>query len=320
MPLHILLGLISCNLIWALNPVAGKIMMTEFTPLQTGWMRYAVAVSTYLVFSLFSKNQSFAVPKRKIAWIWLVLFGFFPFCFTTLLNMKGLSLTRATDNALIIAMEPLMTILAARILVGERMSRIQMAGLMVAMYGFSLLSELTLSQISGGIGGSSLGNILILISLIGEACYSSFTKLLMREGPSGRMSGQSILGSGFVIGFVLLTLSLLFLGEELPVVSIFKNGISLRVLAASFYIGGLGTALTYLFWMKALERASIPSVALSLFVQPLAGALGGSLFLGETLTLSQKFGGFLILASLAVSKFTDSARKGLRSINSSSYT
>jgi len=67
---------------------------------------------------------------------------------------------------------------------------------------------------------------------------------------------------------------------------------------AMLWIGPVGTAFTYLYWMFALENLSVGSLALTLFVQPLVGAAFGSLFLGEYLTGMQWLGGVLILASV----------------------
>ncbi len=60
-------------------------------------------------------------------------------------------------------------------------------------------------------------------------------------------------------------------------------------------MGPIGTTGTYLYWLKVLPRASIPSMALTLFLQPLSGSLWGYLGLGGRLAGPQIGGAALIL-------------------------
>jgi drug/metabolite transporter (DMT)-like permease len=72
---------------------------------------------------------------------------------------------------------------------------------------------------------------------------------------------------------------------------------TLKSALALLWLGPLGTTAAYLFWIYVLARASVSSMTLTLFVQPVMGAFFGYLFLKEQLTALQLSGGALILAA-----------------------
>jgi drug/metabolite transporter (DMT)-like permease len=135
-----------------------------------------------------------------------------------------------------------------------------------------------------------LGNLLIVLSLTGEALYSPLSKKLIDRYPS-----TAVFGTSMLVGAILLSLALFFM-DGLPDFSKF----TLRSAVACFWVGPLGTAGTYFYWMLALKRAPVMAVALTLFVQPLLGWLLGAWVLGEQLSLTQSVGGVLIILSMAV--------------------
>lgn len=295
--LKTLLGLLFCNLIWSANPAFCKILINDFGPLHTAWFRYAGAFFAFLGFVIFFKcfkssqihpplvlwkfsNAQFKPSRRD--WLLISAMSFFTFCYSPLLQMLGLSFSRATDNALIIAIEPLMTVFLAWILLRERLFSQQIFAFLISIVGFFLLSGTSPQQ--------ATGNILILISLLGEASYSIFGKKLMV-----RFSPVSIFGTILTLGFFILTLFVFVLTGP-PPFQIF----TLNHLWMSLYLGALGTTASYLYWMIALREAPVASLAITLFIQPVFGALWGLLFLNEHLNWIQNFGAFLILIAILV--------------------
>ena len=79
---------------------------------------------------------------------------------------------------------------------------------------------------------------------------------------------------------------------------------------ALLWLGPFGTTLSYVFWMSALSKAPVASVALTLLVQPLFGALWGTLFLAEPFPLAKQLGGGLILAGLLLTAWQRPAEAG----------
>jgi drug/metabolite transporter (DMT)-like permease len=267
----------------------GKWLLADFAPSHTAWLRYAGAAASFWIVSLLCRSTPIIRKAQPMDWLMAVLIGATTFGLTPLLQQFGLNASRATDNALLIAMEPLMHFLLAWLMLGERITRKQLISLSLSLTGFSFLSGLgpqNLTELSGHL----LGNLLIVLSLTGEALYSPLSKKLIDRYPS-----TAVFGTSMLVGSILLSLALFFM-DGLPDFSKF----TLRSAVACFWVGPLGTAGTYFYWMLALKRAPVMAVALTLFVQPLLGWLLGAWVLGEQLSLTQSVGGVLIILSMAV--------------------
>ncbi len=281
--------------------------MAEVSPSTAAWGRYASTFLAYFVVVLFMRtplSEAFARPNRTRDGVLLLALGFMAFCFSPLTHMLGLSGTQATDSSLIIAMEPLITILLARVFLRERLSRFQILVFATAFLGFLLLSGLTPQGLGAGWSPHFGANLLLLFSLCGEAAYSVIGKPLLE-----RYAPARVFGTASLVGAACLTLAVLsvrgpgFLSEIL--------GMSAPAWLGLFWLGPLGTTATYLYWMFALRHAPVATLALTIFIQPLCGAIWGYLILGDRLTPVQTAGGLLLLGAV----FAETARHMTRRAN-----
>lgn len=296
MPIRTLVGLILCNLVWSANPVAGKALLTDFSPGEAAWLRYFSALVAYAAASpLMRGEEAFLMPRSRSTWIGVSLLGFLTFCFSPLLQLNGLRASGAAINALIVAMEPLMAIFLAWGFLREGLSHRIRLVLALALVGFLLLSGLTPGALGENFEESSysIGSVLILFSLIGEASFSVLGKKLIRTH-----APQPLFGSVLAMGVVFLTVAAGASGEfaSLDVIHRFSWRSALGLL----WLGPLGTALTYLYWMKALAKASVASIAVTLFIQPVFGAILGIVLLREALSSAQLVGAALILLAVSL--------------------
>jgi drug/metabolite transporter (DMT)-like permease len=302
MPVTTLLILVLCNVIWSAHPVMGKLVLTDFPPAQGAWLRYASALAAYLLAILVwpwiaSRSAGFPPSRRTVFllrapardWAWLVLMGFMTFCFSPLLQMTGLSESRATDNSLIVAMEPLLSVLLAWILLKEKLHLFHLGAFVVALTGFFLLAGVSWDQLVKGFDPHLLGNLLLLLSLMGEAAFS----VLGRKLVGRRLSPPALFGATLATGVLLLSVIALP-GWGWPDV----HHLSWRSALGLLWLGPLGTTFSYFLWMLALVRAPVASVAITLFIQPLMGAAWGYLFLGDRMSGYQLLGAALILAAV----------------------
>src|SRR5262245_41495380 len=107
MPLRALLGLIVCNLIWSSSPAFFKILLQNFHPVQTAWLRYFAAFLAFLVWKGVGWGLKRGEHRVRVARISRVdlgfcfLAGFFTFCMSPVLQASGLTVTQAMDGALI---------------------------------------------------------------------------------------------------------------------------------------------------------------------------------------------------------------------------
>lgn len=300
---RVLLGLIACNAIWATNPVMGKILMREFPPLQVSWLRYSSALlAAAIALVILSRRLVARISPEKPAEIrssatmnpkvfpWVFAMGIFTFFGSAVLQYRGLSLSTSSANALIVAMEPLFATLLAWIFLRESVRWRQGFAFLLALAGFSLLSNLHPADLRGSFALFNFGNLLLLLTMPLEAMYSIISRKL-----AGRIDPLHLFAGALTCGFTALTLYVISapgLPDHLPS--------SAMSWLAVLWLGPLGTTITYIFWTLALANASVAAVSLTLFVQPILGATFGALFLGERMSGWQAFGGLLILSALVL--------------------
>lgn len=301
MNLRTLSGLIVCNLIWSLHPVMGKELLLTMPPASVGWLRYVSAALAYVLIAVPLRQRwparvpaLFYRPRDFAGWMLILFTGFMAFCYSPYLTFQGLAQSRASDGAIIVAMEPLMSTVLAWAFLRERLSGHLFGAFAIALIGFALLSGVSFpgASFAEGADGVLGGNVLMLAALIGEASYPvTGKKLLVKgEGP------LAVFGSSIFLGVMCLT-AVLLVAHPSAFAEAFA-GLNGSGWFALLWLGPLGTTATYLYWMVALRSAPVASLALTLFVQPVCGALWGAWFLNERLNLTQALGALLILGAV----------------------
>lgn len=303
MPIVLWVALIGCNFFWSFNPTLAKILIQHLGPLWTCWVRYSGALLAYFTFLFIksylfkkkyqSRSELFLKPKSFSDAFDLCILGCATFFLSPLSQMIGLESSTATNNAILVALEPLFTALFGWIFLKDRLNRLHLFSFILAFVGFSLLSRLV-TQASWTLVSVSFskGDLGLVMATACEAVYSVFGRRLMRNH-----RGPAIFGTALLIGVFLLTCVAWISSGGLPRLGQL-NG---KIIFAAIWIGPIGTTLTYLFWLFVLERGvSIGAMALTLFVQPVVGALFGFFVLNEQLTFLQFFGATLILSAVVI--------------------
>lgn len=250
-------------------------------------MRYVGALLAYSVIAGFLKSGERFLRFRNVGRkerVGVFLIGLLTFALSPWLQSSGLYRSQATDNALIIAMEPVIAVVLATIFLKEKLNRNQILAFGLGLTGFLLLS--------GGGDVRAIGNLLMLLSVSFEAAYSVLGRGILSGKPG---IGQAVFGTALLIGVSLLSIGVIST-EGLPDFSRMTPSSALALL----WIGPVGTAATYLFWMKTLENIPVATMVLTLFIQPVLGALLGVLLLSESLSTLEWLGAVMILTGLSV--------------------
>jgi len=300
--LKILLGLIICNLIWSAHPLMGKWLLEDFVPVDVAWLRYTSALVAFWILRPFLSKRVVHRPSNQMIKSWqdiaLVIFvGSMSFCFSPLLQLTGLHASRATDNALIIAIEPLITVGCAWLFLRQAISRGTSFSFILALIGFFFLAGLSLHgliDVTQGGREHFIGNVIMLVSLIGEAFYSVVGTTLLIRG----YSPVSIYAGANLAGVIGLTVAVAIMGHNPIHILEGLAHLHWKSAVGLLWLGPLGTTVTYLYWMGALRGATVASLALTLFIQPIFGSIWGYVFLDERLTALQASGGVLIIVAV----------------------
>ena len=176
------------------------------------------------------------------------------------------------------------------------MNRDHWISMILALIGFLFFSGIALGSQPGV--SLSVGILLMLCAQFGEGAYSVFSRKLVLKFPP-----TAVLGSALAIGALTLTAVVSFVGP-LPAPWTFTS----QQWGAALWLGPIGSTLAYLIWAVIAQTVTVPVMAITLFIQPICGALLGYFLLGERLTVERGFGAFLILVAIAFLSYREARR------------
>lgn len=295
--------LLFCNIAWAINPAVGKILVNEIGPGLTAWSKYA-GTFVFLMLYLATKARRAHVAtsawtplKSKNNFFLLLLMGASTFFIAPLTQMTGLQSSSATSNSILVAMEPLITLFFAWIILKSKPATGESLCLALALIGFALTAHFSWSGTEGL--SFNRGDLLILAAIACEALYAVLIQKLKK------VPAEIILTASIGVGFLFLTIAVLP-GADLSRLLNLKGS----ALLALLWSATLGGALPYLVWTHVIKKG-IPLAVLvsSLFWQPLLGSVAGNLIHGEVITGYQIMGGLFIISAVMLQTYMERRRQ-----------
>ncbi|MGE5576911.1 MAG: DMT family transporter [Syntrophothermus sp.] len=277
--------LVLLNLIWGASYVAAKIGLQEMPPFTLAVVRFAVASVLMLPF-LWKERKQAGIGFSE--WPELAFIGLLGFTFTYVFQYAGMTMTTATNSALLLVAEPALIAVFAWIILREPFTLPKFAGLAAAMAGVILLSNIDYSQVSLLKNEVIWGNLLVFMSMAASAWFTIAGKnTLQRHSPLVVTTYALIFGTLFLVPFALFELR----GHPLP-------AISWRGWGAVLYLAVLCTVVSYSAWYIILQHNEAGKMAVFLNLQPLVGVFLGVFYLHEQVNRYTVLGGLLIIAGV----------------------
>jgi drug/metabolite transporter (DMT)-like permease len=286
----IYLKLIACTLIWGGTFIAGHIVSKALPPLTAASIRFSIAAALLLVLAW---KREGGLPKLSLqqmgATAALGLTGIFlyNFCF-----FSALGKMEASRSALFIAMNPIVTALAAAAVLREHLNWRKWAGIGIAFAGAAVLITrgepmAALHDISQSIG---VGELMMLGA---ASCWAAYTLVgraaLKGLSPIAATTYASLWG----LGFLLVTAS-----RELPGVAWASLG--WQVWASVTYLGAFGTVVAFVWWYEGVKALGPARTAVFNNLVPVFGVSLAALMLGEQVMASMIAGGLLVAAGVTM--------------------
>ena len=270
-------------LFWGLSFVSSKTILNSGVPPMTMVaIRFVIAT---VILNVLLRRFDPAARLRKKDLIPLAVSGLFGVTIYFFFESRGIRLTSASHASLIIAVIPVVTVIAETILFRTRISLLVILGILLSVVGVVFVVDRP-----GAAGGSG--------SLVGDlfmfgACISWVVYIVLSRNLHQRLSEiaitayQSLFGTAFLI-----PLALLEMHQWVPIT--LAAGLNLAYLAV--FCSALSNFL-YVYSLSALGP-----IAVSPYVNliPVVGVLGGVVLLGESLVWSQIVGGVVILAGVVL--------------------
>ncbi len=269
-------------LFWSLNFYFGKIMMEYVSPNVAAFWRYLIGVLALFAMS-FNSLPPWKTIQENLFGILLVGFvGLFGFVF---LFFHGLNLTSEMNGALIVSLNPAMTVLLAVCFQGYKVNGRQIIGILLAFFGIVYLLTKGSPQ--------AILNIELnkgdLIMLCGTSVFALQNIWIKKYSANlGNLSFTSLTNFCCLIGFILV----MPFEDAFPIASLPSE-----FWLAAFGMGVPGTALAYYFWNYGLNEIGAARGAVFLNAIPMFTAMFAILF-GATLFPYHLYSALLIIGGL----------------------
>jgi drug/metabolite transporter (DMT)-like permease len=273
----IYLKLIACTLIWGGTFIAGHIVSNALPPLTAASIRFSIAAALLLVLAW---KREGGLPKLSMqqlgATAALGLTGIFMYNF---FFFSALGKMEASRSALFIAMNPIVTALAAAAVLGERLNWKKWAGIGIAFVGAAVLIT----------RGEPLAALHDIRQSIGVGELMMLGAALKGLSPIAATTYASLWGLGFL---------LISAARELPGVA--WTSLGWQVWASVTYLGAFGTVVAFVWWYEGVKAIGSARTAVFNNLVPVFGVSLAALMLGEQVMASMIAGGLLVAAGVTI--------------------
>lgn len=269
--------LIIVQILFGVNFVASKVVVTSWSPFAFASLRF---MASGLIILLALRLTGRSIVLKKEHWKMTLILAFVGFSFSQSCFLYGLSLTTATNTALISSTIPLFIFLINRFRGVGSWSKTKLIGLMLSFVGVLVLRKIETFSLSDA---GMWGDLLVL-----GACSS--LALMISLSSDYFQKVNPIIGSAHMFWLGGLFLLPLWLIEGLPLPinpdASFYNSLLFSIIGA--------TCLTYLFNNIALKKVDSDVVGLFIFLQPIVASIFAYVTLGTQIQ-ARSLGAFLLI-------------------------
>lgn len=274
------LSLLLVIIFWGSSFASIKVILPQIPANTLALFRFIIASVTLGIIFIATKQP--CIKKKDLAGV--ILSGLSGIAIFNVLQNQGLRYAGATDSAILVAMSPVFIALLSWLVLKEKISRLQILGIVIAFVGSVIIAS------NGSVENGAydklrlFGDLLVVLSSLVWAIFSiNLKKLLTHYPPLTIMTYSTLIGTIFLVPFALL---------EFPVniTSVSWAG-WLNVL----YLGLLASALGNLIWNAALDKVSPVTAGAYLYLSPVVSAVVAFILFQELPTIYTIVGGLIIL-------------------------
>ncbi len=277
--------LVAVPAIWGGTFVGGKIVVAALTPLMGSFARYVIACIALLVAAFALEGGLPKLSRRQ--WMGTFVLGLFGVFAYNLFFMGALDRLPASRAALIIALNPAITIAISAVALRESLSPRRWFGVAIALLGVAIVvSRGDLTSLAHGSLG--LGELLMFGAVTSWALYTVVgRKVLGGLSPLAATNYAALWGTlmlGAISAPQFATLS--------------ADQFDWRVNVSLLYLGICGTALAFVWYYMSVKRIGAGPTSIFNNLVPVFGVAISVLLLGEQLLVSMLVGGAVTIAGV----------------------
>ncbi len=281
-PVH-LIALVGMNFLWAATYSCFKLLEPFLSSGQLVTVRFALAAGGLLLIWPWLPGRA---PRGQDLWRAMAM-GVVVFAIGPRLQVEGVQRGKAGDSALLVALEPLITSVAAGWFLREKIPPQRWFGFALGVLGVFLVARIWDPRFQPIRGLTA--NLLFASSFICETAYSIMGKPLLNRS-----------GLAKLIGVALLSATAANLAVDGPSAAAVLPRLPGSMWCLLVYLAWICTLGGYLLWYVVIRDADVSLIALTIFIQPLAGLALSIVLVGESLHWGQLWGSIAIVLGLLV--------------------
>ena len=277
--------LVAVPAIWGGTFVAGKYVVAVLSPLMGSFARYVVACAALLVAAFALEGGLPKLTRNQVFGTFVLgLLGVFAY---NLFFMGALERLPGSRAALIIALNPVITISISAIALGDRLSARRWLGVAIALIGVWIVVSHgdVISIASSGVG---IGELFMLAAVTSWALYTVIGRKVLAGLTPLAATNYAALWGTLMLGVVAAP----HLGELRLAQFDFK------VTGSLLYLGICGTALAFVWYYTSIKRLGTAITSIFTNLVPVFGVAISVLLLGEPLLPSMLIGGAVAIVGV----------------------
>ena len=283
--------LVITTIIWGIQPLCIKWLVTEWTPVTITAMRYYFIGSALIAIAVAGGEKILPPIQCRL---WVILMGVTGIGLNNVMQFTGLQYSTVTNCTLIAAASPAITALFAAIFIRERLKIIAWLGITISFIGaLAVVSHGSLEVVMNF--DFNRGDVLFFTAQIAWTIYSLIALKVMKH-----MSAALTTGWAGLSGAIIVTLYGLVTGEFAP------HSMDLPLTLAFAYTVIFGGIMAMLFWNIGVKNAG-PSIT-SIFqnITPVVGMIGGTLLFNEVVGFKELAGAAAIFIGVYLTTHSNS--------------
>lgn len=285
----------------SLAPLFIKLGVREFPPFTFSALRFIIATIVFLPFYLINKEKILTYRDYKELFLKSLFFvgnaAFFGL---------GISHTTLIMSQILYALSPILVLVCSYIILGERITKERIIGLVLAFSGVGFLIYQSFINGDTNSVGTLSGNILVFLAVFSYALYFIFSKSLQKKYKTTTISFFNLFVA-MIVFIVLSPLELMFRSLDISKITIVGIG---SVLGAAIIL----SALMFFLVQFGIKRTSAFSAALFQYLAPFFASLIAIPVLHERPTIALIFGGMLIIIGVFYATTYHPLKKHIQSV------
>ncbi|WP_345955093.1 DMT family transporter [Mucilaginibacter sp. PAMB04168] len=282
---NVLPGLLFAVL-WASGAIAAKFGMRSVDALMLAAIRFIATGFLFAPFFLLHKKHRF-LPHRY-EWKPIIIYGFLNTTLTLGSFFAAQKYASAGISMLFTAVAPLLMALFSALILKRKLSRAEIAGMLVAFSGLLLAALAALPAASITPAGFAL-LVVYMVSYALSSIYFSFVNVALSNMVFNIW--QVFIGGLLVLPFCWL------------LSSYHIHRVDANLLWSLAWLIIMLSFIANLLWLYLIKRDTV-SAGTWLYLVPILGFIYGYFLLGEKITLYSIIGGIMVIAGLVISKRT----------------